>query len=168
MKNQSSIAIGLFLIVLGGCFLILQFFPSLGTYVDFDYLWPLIPLGIGLLMGLIGLFSNPPMLVPGTILSGIGLILFASNTFRMWDFWQLWLLVPAFVGLGIMLFTIRDGKGVGQALSAGGWPLMIGLVLFAVFSLLHLAIFQLFWPVILILAGVIWLFRVSLRGKSVR
>ena len=70
MKNQSSIAIGLILILLGACFLILQFVPSLGALVDFDFLWPLIPLGIGLLMVILGFSSSPSRLIPGTILSG--------------------------------------------------------------------------------------------------
>ena len=168
MKNHSSIAIGLILIILGACFLILQFVPSLGALVDFDFLWPLIPLGIGLLMLILGFSSSPSRLIPGTILSGIGLILFVSNTFQQWDFWQLWLLVPAFVGIGIVLFNLRDGKGLPQAASAGGGPLTVGLVLFAVFSLAESSVFQIFWPVILIIAGVGWLLRALIRGKSPR
>ena len=163
MKNQSSIIIGTFLILLGICFFILQFSPDFGAAIDFGELWPIIPLGIGLIFILFGFISNPPLLIPGTILTGIGIILFVSNSFRLWNFWQLWLLVPGFVGLGIILMYARNGGDVRLGIRIGGPLVVLSAVLFGVFALIHLSIFDLLWPLLFIGVGGLWLLRVLWR-----
>ncbi len=165
MKNQSSIVIGLFLILLGVCFLFLQFFPALGIFVNFEFLWPLIPLAIGIIFLTFGLLNTPRLMIAGAILTGIGTNLLIYNTWNLWGFWQLWLLVPAFVGLGVMLATWRAGRGLRRGIAAGGWPLTIGLVLFGSFTLTHLPFFQIGWPVILIAVGLLWLLRTLMSGR---
>ncbi|MDJ0755506.1 MAG: hypothetical protein QNJ45_18420 [Ardenticatenaceae bacterium] len=159
MKNQSSILVGFLLILLGTCFLLVQFIPGLSQSIDFALLWPLIPLGLGVIFFVSGVVASPPMLIPGTILSGIGMILFVSNTFNWWDFWQLWLLIPAFVGIGIVLSEIRQGKGLQRSLSHGGPPLIVGIVLFVVFTAVFSSSFSFLWPILLIILGVGWLMR---------
>lgn len=165
MKTQSSIFVGFLLILAGTTFLLLQFFPGLTNFIDMSTLWPLIPLGLGGIFLVSGLVFNPPLLVPGSILSGIGSLLFVFNSFDLWDFWQLWLLVPVFVGLGVILANLRDGQGLRRGLRQGGPPLVVGFVLFAIFTAVFSDYFAVLWPVLVILAGIVMLFR-SVRVKQ--
>lgn len=165
MKTQSSIFVGFLLILAGTIFLLLQFIPGLYDLVNFADLWPLIPLGLGIVFFMAGLLFNPPLLIPGSILSGIGTILLVSNSFELWDFWQLWLLVPAFVGVGIILSSLRSGKGLRSGLSQGGPPFLVGLVLFFVFSAVFSDYFAALWPLLIIFAGIVMFIR-ALRVKQ--
>jgi hypothetical protein len=159
MRKQGSIVNGLILIVIGLCFLAVQLVPGLGRLVNFAGIWPLMVLGLGgifLFSAVVGRTS--PLAIPGSILSGIGLILLYQNSTHNWHHWQLWLLVPAFVGVGLLGDSLLSGRGLRGAMPAAGILGVIGLGLFFVFTAVRL------WPVFLILLGVALLIR-NLRRR---
>ena len=155
-KNQGAIITGVMLIGMGIFFLTAQAFPTLYTQIDFARLWPLIPLLVGVVLFVNGLFGSAELLVPGTVVSGVGSILFYQNSTDSWGQWQLWLLIPALAGIGTILYQLREGKQLNHALRAGGGPFVVGLVLYFVFTGLPSG---LFWPIIFVAIGVMILFQ---------
>jgi len=155
-RNQGAIVSGVLLIVMGFCFLIAQFFPALFATLNIAQLWPLIPLGVGLCQFVGGLLGSAELLVPGTIVSGVGTILFYQNLTNSWHHWQFWLLVPCFVGIGTILLMLRSGQGFNKALNSGGPPLVIGLILYTVFAGFRSALFM---PLLFIGIGIFILLR---------
>lgn len=156
MQKQGSIISGIVLILVGSCFLALQLFPGVARTINFSFLWPLIILGVGGMFFLGAFLGTRELVIPGTIISGVGAILFYQNSSGNWDFWQLWLLMPAIIGLGIILDGVLAGRG-GRSLGPGLVPLIIGLVLFTVFTA-GSWFFDL-WPLGLVLLGIILLVR---------
>jgi hypothetical protein len=163
MKKQSSIVIGLVLILAGLLFLLLQAFPEVAARFDLAGQWPLIMVGIGALFLIGAIVGSPPLAVPGAIIGGIGLLLYFQNATGNWDTWAYaWTLIPGFAGLGIMFMGLLDGSQREQ-IGRGFRLLLISLALFLVFGGFFGALGQ-FWPLLLILAGVFILFR----GRSHR
>ncbi len=163
MHKQSSILIGLILIFAGILFLVLQAFPDLAAQLDVAGQWPLIIVGIGVLFILGAVFGNPPLAVPGSIVAGIGLLLAYQNATGNWESWAYaWTLIPGFVGLGIMLMGALDHDKRSQ-IRDGLRLMLISLALFLVFGGFFGAFGQ-FWPVLLIVGGLLLLFRS--RGRQ--
>ncbi|WP_392486189.1 LiaF transmembrane domain-containing protein [Haloimpatiens sp. FM7315] len=113
MKKTSTIW-GFVFIAFGAVLLLNQFFPN--NIINIEYLWPVFVLIPGLSME-IGYFSkkkNPGVLVPGGILTVIG-ILFFFEVFTDWRFseytWPFYLLSVAFGLLQLYLFSKRN-KGL--------------------------------------------------------
>ncbi|MCA9975917.1 MAG: hypothetical protein KC413_09220, partial [Anaerolineales bacterium] len=79
MQKRSSIVGGLIMIVVGAFFLLLQFSPSLAAQIDFGRQWPLLVVGLGVFFLLGALLGTPPLAVPGSIVSGVGGILYYQN-----------------------------------------------------------------------------------------
>ncbi|MCB0034471.1 MAG: hypothetical protein KDE51_10650 [Anaerolineales bacterium] len=158
MQKQGSIISGSILILVGLFFLAAQFFPNLATLINFDVLWPFLVIGVGAIFLLGGLVNTPPLFIPGSIISGVGLILLYQNLTGNWHHWQLWLLVNVFIGVGILLTSLREGKGLSGGMPAAGILIGIGLVLFFAFTFADL------WPVALILIGLFFLVR-NLGGR---
>jgi hypothetical protein len=112
--------------------------PS-GGWLSWENAWPLLPLGAGLgvvLLGLAGGAETGWLVVPGSVVTAVGLILLFD---RVTDQWQTWaytwaLVVPTAVGVGLWLQGWRDGRpglaGRGRRLAA------LGLALFAGFAAL--------------------------------
>ena len=162
MQKQSSIVIGLILILAGVLFLVLQAFPELAAQIDLANQWPLIIVGIGVLLLLGAIFGTPPLAVPGSIVTGIGLLLLYQNTTENWESWAFaWTLIPGFVGLGIMLMGALD-PGQREQIGGGFRLMLISLALFLVFGGFFGAFGQ-YWPVLLIIGGVLLLFRGRFR-----
>lgn len=163
MHRQTSIAVGLILILAGILFLILQAFPDLAAQIDLASQWPLIIVGIGALFMLGAFFGTPPLAVPGSIVAGIGLLLTYQNATSNWHTWSFaWTLIPGFVGVGIMIMGALD-PGSRNQVRDGLRLLAISLGLFVVFGGFFGAFGQ-YWPVLLIVGGVLLLFRS--RGGS--
>lgn len=158
MQKQGSIVSGAVLILVGLLFLAAQFFPTLAISINFAMLWPFIVMAVGVLFLVGGLISNPPLFIPGSIISGVALILLYQNATGNWHHWQLWLLVNTFIGIGILFMSVREGKGISGGMPAAGILIGIGLVLFVVFT------FARFWPVLLIVVGAFLLGR-NLLGR---
>ena len=165
--NRGTIVVGTFLIAIGVIFLILNLIPGLSS----GFTWPIIffilaagfflPafLWTGAQRGLAGLF------IPGSILLVLGLIFTYDVITKDWVSWAYaWLLIPASVGLGLWLgSTIGDwGKGATQT---GLWMMGVSGALFAVFATIFATsnAMRVIGPVVIIVAGVLVLFRVFRR-----
>jgi hypothetical protein len=156
---------GLVLIVIGLLILTIQLLP--GVQVVFS--WPWIIIGGGLLLFLIGAATGVPALaVPACIIGGIGGILYYQNATGDWDSWAyIWTLIPGFVGLGVVLAGLPGGGDRSEAVRAGGLLILISLVLFSVFGSFFgaLGLVGAYWPVLLILLGLVLLLAPLLRGR---
>jgi hypothetical protein len=167
-RRGGSIVVGLILILLGGWFLVSQFYPDLAVWFEIDFSWPLILVGVGLMLLLMGVgLGAPGMAVPAAIVGGIGLMMYWQNATGNWESWAYtWTLIPGFVGVGILLQGLLEGN-FRQAFGAGGTMLLISLVLFVVFAsfLGGVEILGPYWPVLLILLGLFMLARVFMQSR---
>lgn len=163
MHKQGSILLGTLFILAGLFFLAAQFFPGLAALLNFTLLWPVIVLGTGVIFLFSAFVGEPGTAVPGVIVTAVGSILFYQNWSGNWGFWQLWLLMPGAVGLGILLYSLLDGK-LRETIVPVGILLTISAVLFAVFSIGG-QIWQL-WPLALIVLGVFLLVKNLFHGRG--
>ncbi len=168
--NSGPLIGGLLLIGLGVLFL-------LGQFIGFDvwrYLWPLFIIGFGLLFfaGMVaGGKAAGGLAIPGSIITILGLIFMYQTVSNHWASWAyVWaLLAPTGVGIGLMIFGRWSDKP--ELYQPGWWLMIIGLGIFLVMG----AFFELvigfagyqtpgrvLWPVVLILLGLLLLFRRSL------
>jgi hypothetical protein len=168
-EHKGSLAAGLVLISLGVLFLVVQFVPGLQVYIAFS--WPLIIVGIGLLLLIFGVLAGAPGLaVPACIVGGIGVLLYWQNASGNWESWAYaWTLIPGFAGLGVLLSGLLGRENTRQAISSGFWLILISLVMFAIFgSLLGvLKIGGRYWPILLIMLGLLAFAREAGRGGGV-
>ncbi len=164
-KRRSSLAVGLFLVLLGVCSLVAQWVPGWRAWVS----WPWIVVGVGVFLLVLGLLVGAPDLaVPACIVGGIGGLLSWQSVTGNWESWAyVWTLIPGFVGVGIMLAGLLGGK-FRQAVRDGGGMVLTSLVLFAIFGSLFGALGWMgnYWPVLLILLGLLLLVRTLLLGRG--
>jgi len=165
MNRRASIAGGIILILLGGLFLASEIFPHVFSFWE----WPFIIIGVGCVFLFWALISGiGGLAVPGAILSGIGGILYYQHISHDWESWAyIWALIPGFVGVGIILSGIIDRK-FKKAFTGGLILMLISAVLFFAFGS-HLGLessISQYWPVLLILLGVIALARTIFSGKT--
>lgn len=167
-KQRSNLAVGLILILMGALFLAYQLVPGAENWFGlFD--WPIYIVGVALLLAVIGIIGGAPgMAVPVCVVGGIAGILYWQNITGNWDSWSyVWALIPGFVGLGIIISGLLGSKGNRWETVKGGlWLLVISGVLFVVFgSFFGLPLLGDYWPVLLILLGVLLLGRAVIRGR---
>ncbi len=165
MNKRAGITAGIILILLGVLFLASEIYPQVFSFWD----WPFIIIGLGgvfLLWALLGGVGG--LAVPGSILAGIGGILYYQNFTGDWESWSyIWALIPGFVGVGIILGGIIDGK-FKEAISSGVVLILISAILLFAFG----AAFGLdpritmYWPVLLVILGVVSLVKAILSGKN--
>jgi hypothetical protein len=160
-QSRATFVIGLALIGLGVLFLAQQIFD----WQLWNWAWPMFVIGIGGLffVGMVaGGKATGPLAIPGSIITVIGLMLFAFNWLDRWEAWAYaWGLIVAAVGLGLTIWGLWSGQ---PALRRSGLNVMqLGLFLFLIFgAFFELLIFrsfeaaEWFWPVALIALGV-WL-----------
>lgn len=168
--NRTSIILGTLLLAAGILTLLGQVIGPVS-----GFLWPVIIIGFGLAF-FVGMFlggrSFGALAIPGSIITGIGLLLLLQNFFGLWETWAYtWALVISMVGIGLVIYGSwsslpdlrRSGWGVARA----------GLTLFIVFGLIFEFIFAvsgmsartggLFWPLVLVLLGLGMIFSRSYR-----
>lgn len=169
-RRSSAISWGILLIVLGAVLLAVQVF-GWPEWLNIEQSWPLIIIGVGILLGIIGLIGGAPgMAVPACIVGGIGLLLYYQNATGNWESWAYaWALIPGFAGVGTLLAGLLSGKR--GDINAGLWLIVISACLFAVFGsflgpLDENSIVR-FWPVLLIVLGLLMLVQYR-RGESDR
>jgi hypothetical protein len=166
--NRSRIGIGLVLVLIGAWLLAAQFVPALQAWTLNEVTWPLAVIGVGVLLAVVGLVTwAPGLMVPACIVGGIGGLLYWQNTTGNWESWAYaWTLIPGFVGVGVFLSELLTGK-VRQAMNGGGVLIIISLVMFLIFSsfLGGPSILGAYWPVLLILLGLIILAQVLFRPR---
>ncbi len=165
MRNRrSGIVTGILLIVLGAFFFALQTVPTLGRYVQLN--WPVLIVGAGVgLLVLAPIVRVAGLAVPAAILTGVGGLLYYQNATGDWASWAYaWTLMPAFVGVGIILAGILSGNSRG-VIRSGLTLLIISAVLFTIFSsfLDGSTMLLQYWPIVLILIGLAVIIRAILR-----
>jgi len=163
-QRRSSLAGGLVLVLLGALFLAVQWVPGLQLWFS----WPLIIIGIGVLLLIVGLLTGvPAMAMPACIVGGIGGLLYWQNATGNWESWAYaWTLIPGFVGVGMVLSGLLGGD-TRQTVRGGGWLILISLVLFAVFASFFgaLGLVGRYWPVLLIGLGLLVLAQSLFRSR---
>ncbi len=167
-QNRSNLALGLILLIIGGWLLVTRQVPELQAWMDDNFTWPMWTIGAGLIILLIGLFTNAPgMAVPASIVSGIGGILYYQNAtgdFASWSY--MWTLIPGFVGVGTILAGLL-GDHTRRNLGSGLRLIVTSTVLFLIFATFFggLSILGEYGlPVVLILLGLYVLARGFFRG----
>ena len=167
--DRSRIGIAVVLVLLGAWFLAVQFSPALQVWMFNRTTWPFAVIGVGVLLLLIGLVLGvPEMLIPACIVGGIGGILYYQNATGNWSSWSYaWTLIPGFVGVGIFLSALLRGN-VGRAFNSGGSLIVVSLVLFLLFGSFFGTTTMLgpYWPVLLIVLGLILLVRGFVSRRS--
>jgi len=168
LRQRSGLAGGILLILVGLAFLAFQLVPGLRDSLKVDVTWPLIIVAAGVGLLLIGLMTGTPgMAIPALVVGGIGGILYWQNATGQWTSWSYaWALIPGFAGLGTILAAIL-GEGGWRAVSRGAETILVSLILFAVFGSLFggWALFGPFWPVLLIVLGLVTLIRAMARQR---
>lgn len=166
-RTRSNMIGGLMLVGLGILFLIYQIAPEQMRWLRIETTWPMIVIASGVGLLVLGLLVGAPgMAIPASIVSGVGLLLYWQNATGNWESWAYaWALIPGFAGVGIILNGMLGGERMSQALKAGFWLILISLTLFVIFAswLGGLNLFGPYWPVLLILLGLLVLVRNILR-----
>lgn len=157
-RRIGSLMGGVILIAFGLLALASQLFRGFNFWGTF---WPLILIGIGIVF-FAGMFasgrSGGGLAIPGTIFSGIGLLMFFQNITGYWQSWSYgWTVIVMSVGVGIYIAGWWSGSEYQR--QAGTRVFGIGLILFVVFGAFFEMIFQssslarLAFPLALIILG---------------
>ena len=160
-ERRSDLVFGIVLLLIGAWFLVSQFnlLPGLNELIKVQNQWPLIVIGVGVLLFILGLIARAPGLsVPACIVGGIGGILYWNNLTGNWGDWSyLWTLIPGFVGVGVLLSTLLGGSEKG-GYRAGLRLILTSLILLAIFLMIFSGqvYFVRYWLVLVILLG-IWI-----------
>jgi hypothetical protein len=167
-NRAGSLIGGVVLIGLGLLFLLFQFVPGATDWLQVDRFWPLIIVGVGAALLIVAVVGRiPPLAIPGCIVGGIGCLLFVQNATGYWESWSFaWALIPGFVGLGLIISGLLSGN-VGDPIRRGLGLLVVSAVLFIIFAafLGPFGSLARFWPVLLIVAGVLVLGRTLLARR---
>jgi hypothetical protein len=164
-RSRSAIVSGTILIALGVFFMVTRFVPGIIDTMS----WPFIVIGVGAIFLLIALATwTPGLAVPACIIGGIGGLLYWQNMSGEWWTWSYtWALIPGFVGVGVALNELMEGRPL-RALVEGGWPILISLLLFFLFGSFFGALpwNGPWWAVVLIAIGVLVILRPLIRGRT--
>ncbi len=155
MERRGAIIGGTIMIAVGLLFLSLQLFPELANQLDIGSQWPLIVVGVGGLFLVGALLGTPPLAVPGSIVAGIGGILYYQNLTGAWATWAfVWALIPGFAGIGTVIMGLL-GQRRSKNLREGGRTILVSLIMFLLFGAFFNGLGDLgrYWPVILIVIG---------------
>jgi hypothetical protein len=159
---------GIILIIFGGFLMVARLFPEIAAWELYFQGWPITIIATGFVLFVLGLVSNSPgMTVPACLVSGIGGILLYQNNTGNWNSWSFaWALIPGFVGFGVLLAGLLEGRLRSEA-SGGLWLIFISAVLFISFGafLGNISEFKNFWPVVLIFLG-LWILVKSIIRRE--
>lgn len=165
-RQRSTIAFAIILILLGAWLMVVQFVPALEAFAISGNSWPLIIVAFGVMWLVIALVTwTPGMFVPAAIFAGIGGLLYYQNQTGNWQSWAYaWTLIPGFVGVGVFFAELLQGR-VRQAIVGGGWLVIISGTLYLIFGsfLGGPNILGPYWPLLIILLGVITLVEAFFR-----
>ena len=170
-SSPGSLVGGILLIAFG----LLSLSLRLLRFVDWEILWPFIVIGFGALFFVTMLAGGKQfavLAIPGTFMSGVGLMLLFLNITDHWESLSyFWTLIIVSLGAGIYIMGSYDGDA-NQKLS-GVRVMKVGFVLFLIFGTFFEMIFssfnQIFFPVLLIALGAyIVLKRAGLFGGGTK
>ncbi len=166
-EKRTSIVGGAILILVGAVLFAAQVLPDFMPDFWEIFSWPWIVIGIGLVLFILGAaVGEPGMAVPATIMSGLGGILAYQWYTGDWQSWSyIWTLIPGFVGIGIVLMSLLGGDA---SLKDGTTLMFISFIMLAVFGSFFGAVGMAgrYWPVLLILLGVVLMFRTFFTKKE--
>jgi hypothetical protein len=154
-SNAGTLVAGIILVVFGLLALAGQFL----RIMDWGFIWPFVIIGFGSLFFVAmvaGGKQSAAFAIPGSIISGIGLILLFENITGHWESMSyFWTLIIMFVGIGIYLMGWYGGD---ENQKRSGWGVMkVSFILFiifgAFFELLFSSFNSLIFPVLLIVLG---------------
>jgi hypothetical protein len=139
VDSRGSVVAGAILILIGAAFLAFNVLR-----IDFGQVWPIIFFFIAAGFYLPVLLSTrnraemAGLLIPGTILAGLGVIFFYNTFTNDWGSWAyIWAFIPASVGLGLLI-AARVGHWGGDTAKVGFWMFVIstavGLIMAAFFG----------------------------------
>lgn len=173
MRNQRpTIVFGLILLLAGIALLVNQLQPNwIRAYLGPWFSWPSIITGTGLVFILASVLAGiGGLAIPGSIITTVGLILYYQNTTGDWESWSFaWALIPASVGLGIILMALIDGKL--RESRVGFWLLIVNLIIFVVFMAFfrqNSVLLLRYWPVLVIALGVLVLVQALWPRKRIQ
>lgn len=165
---RSRLVIGILLILGGGIWLACLTIPEARGLVD-QLGWPAAIILSGGIIIAAGILSGAPDLaIPGSIIAGLGAILYWQNLTHAWESWAyIWTLFPGFAGAGEILaglFSANKGRRVRSGLR----QIVISSVLFLLFGsfLGGLNLLGKYWPVLLIASGLYLLLDSLLFRRS--
>ncbi len=133
------------------------------------YMWPFSVIVPGVLLVVLGLGlrnqASEGLTVLGSLVTGVGMVLFLQNLTGLWASWAYsWALIaPGSVGLGQVVYgTVRDDPGKVRegwgAMRAGLWIFVVGFVFFElVIGLSGFGLGSRNWPIVIIVLGVVLL-----------
>ena len=160
MRSKSSLYIGLLIIALGIITLFAQVTRGMdmfGVPWGWGGTWPLLVLWAGAAFLLpIAIWwerrrSIAGLVIPGTLLTTIGLILLFQNLTGRWGTWSfLWAMVPIAVGVALLVFYYLTDRPKGLLVAAGINGGM-GLLMLMIFS----GTFTLLGPLLMVVLGVV-------------
>jgi len=166
-KQRSDLALGVILILVGAFAILERFVPAFSILRQTYFAWPVIVIGFGCLIFLVGLITaNWEMFPPAMVFTGVGGILYWQNATGRWESWSyIWALIPGFVGAGVFLQGFLAGEGT--RMREGLKTILLSIVLFAIFGsfLGPLQEMGYVWPAVLICVG-LYVFARSLFGSS--
>jgi len=146
MENKARLTPGIILIVLGIIFFLINL-----DILSMRTLWPgfVLIIGLGFLCSYFASRRNYGLLMPGSILTIIGLLFFYC-AFCGWDamayLWPIFLIAPA---VGLFLMYVFGRRETGLLIPSG---------ILAVLGIIFLSLSPetgVFWPVLLIIMGLI-------------
>ncbi|MBT3240083.1 MAG: hypothetical protein HON98_05160 [Chloroflexi bacterium] len=173
MSKRKSLTFGVLLILVGAWFMAVQFVPGLEDWFENYADWPFWVIGPGVVFLAAAVISGVTALViPGSIISGIGGLLYYQNQTGDWESWSYaWTLIIGFVGIGVFLKHLLDGN-IRKAFKEGGDTMLTSAVMFLIFGsfmryfLGEEPFFGDYWPALIIIWGVWLLIRPSFRSKK--
>ncbi|MBG0785644.1 MAG: hypothetical protein H0S79_11125 [Anaerolineaceae bacterium] len=162
MRHKSGLVGGIILILLGLLFLAGEIFPGLRSFWEWPFMIVLVGL-VFLFWAAIGGVGG--LAIPGSILTGIGGILYYQNAYNAWETWSFaWALIPGFVGIGIWLSGLID-RNFKSSFFSGLSLMVISAILFFAFGSFFGMTPEVtkYWPVLLVILGVISLIKAFVR-----
>jgi len=154
-SNTGAFVGGAILIAFGLLSLTGQLFRTL----NWDFFWPfsIIIFGAFFFAAMFaGGKSSAPFAIPGSIVSGVGLVMLFQSLTHHWEMMTyFWTLIILFVGTGIYLMGWRAEDAKQK--ETGSKVMKIGFILFIIFGMFFEMVFSNFnnilFPVLLIVAG---------------
>lgn len=146
--------------------------------VNWGFLWPFVIIGFGILF-FVGMVAGgkkvAALAIPGSIITGLGLVLFVLNTIDHWEAMSyFWTLIVLFVGVGLYIMGIFDRTESRK--QAGIGVMKVGGILFLIFGTFFEMIFSGFrpysvsgivFPALLMITGIyLILSRSGILGKK--
>ncbi len=161
-ESRSRLTMGLILIGMGVLILAYRLVPDFKSLIQENFAWPLFIAAFGVLLFFIGITTgNPDLTAPAVFFMGLSGILYWQNSTGNWGSWgYTWTLLPGFIGLGQVIAKLL-GSHETYKIENGLKAIFTSVVLFLIFSSLFggLTILGPYWPVVIILAGVLILAR---------